>query len=445
MKLVICGAGQVGQSLVHYLAADYDMVVIDVDGALLEKVQERYDVQTIRGSASDPGVLRKANFTRDTILIAVTGNDDVNLMACQLTQALFSSRCKVARLRNEHYFQEEWKAILQHHFAIDLIFSPERNAAESIVDSFSLPYAFDTFSFLEDKILLIGFQIDHRSPFIHQTINTITQSLPSLKIIRLIRNYQAFIPKASDTLGVNDALYLLVHKVHKRAVMKAFGYDQEELTPVILFGASLINAYVIQALEDTKHTFTVIDEDPQKMTQFSSLCPKAYFVKGNPLNPELLGATNIHESSYAISATSDDTTNILSALMAHSYGVEHCIALVRGIRYFSPLFSMGMEKMILPSQLIVARLLQKITKTYILSLYPLQGDDSGTVIEALVQQTSRALGPTKAMEDKFLQILALEREEEILWNPKELQEGDRVLLTTLGDGYKRFQRWFSPG
>ena len=180
------------------------------------------------------------------------------------------------------------------------------------------------------------------------------------------------------------------------------------------------------------------------MTEFFSLYPNIRFLKGSPLNHELLEEAQIHKAAYAISTTGDDTMNILSGLMAHSYGVTHCLALVQGIRYISSLFAMGIEKIVNPHHLLIGTLLQKLTKDFITFFYLLQGDESGTVIEAFINKGAPILAAKPSeIEDQTLRIMAIIRKKKVLWSTDCFQEGDHVIVTTMPQGYQKFHLLFS--
>lgn len=448
MRLVICGAGQVGDNLIHYLYLDYDIIIIDIDPLRLDWIKEQYDVQTIHGNAADPCVLAKAQLTANTGIIAVTPSDEVNVMACQVSNLLGQTAFRSARIRNKNFFLPEWHKKVLKKFGLNFIFSPEQMAAFSILESFETPYSFDSFSFGKSGLILIGVQIGPQTPFIHHTLARVYETLSAfnLKIIRIIRNYNAFIPLETDTINLNDAIYFVTFAHQKNQIMQMFSDVPEASRSVILFGASSINASIVEALLKKNFTFTVIDDSIGQMTEFFSLYPNIRFLKGSPLNHELLEEAKIHEANYAISATADDTLNILSGLMAHSYGVTHCLALVQGIRYISSLFAMGIEKIVNPHHLLIGTLLQKLTKEFITSFYLLQGDESGTVIEAFVNKGAPILSAKPSeIEDHSLRIIAIIRKKKVLWSTNFFQLGDHVIVTTMPEGYQKFHLLFSSG
>ena len=100
MKIIILGAGQVGVTLAESLAREsFDITVVDNDRSTLSALSSRLDIQTIEGWASHPETLRRAGASEADLLIAVTGSDEVNMIACQVCFSLFKTPRKIARVR----------------------------------------------------------------------------------------------------------------------------------------------------------------------------------------------------------------------------------------------------------------------------------------------------------------------------------------------------------
>lgn len=445
LKVVVAGAGHIGQSLIHYLSLDYDIVVIDIKEDLLEKIQQRYDVQTIVGSASDPKILRKAQLDEKTAFIAVTNNDDVNLLSCQFAKAIGNPSFKVLRLHVETYDQAYKEEIMKKEWGIDLVFCPELKAQESILKSFHIPYAFDTYGFGKGQLILMGIQILPKSPFLGKSLLSVQKVMNAynMKLVRLIRGHDAFVPKLHQTLNMNDALYFFCETKDYPAIMELFGFLREERNPIIFLGANTITHGILKALENDDRPFVVIDEKAEALNALSPYFPRVLFLHGNVFNPEILKAAHVEESSHMVCVTEDDTQNILTSLMAHTYGVPHCITLVRRIGYLSPLFAMGIEKMIHPSHSVLGEILQCLTKDYVHTFYPMEGESSGMVIEALVQSHSRALGMhVEDIDSAELHVLCVLRGQDILWSPSVLHCGDLVVVSVIPSFYQRFQWLF---
>ena len=134
MKVIVCGAGQVGTNIVRYLAAEgNDVTVIDQSLELIRKVSESLDVKAMEGFASHPDVLEAAGAADADMIIAVTRADEVNMVACQIAHSLFKVPTKIARVRHQSYLQPIWADLFSRdHMPIDVIISPEIEVGRAI-------------------------------------------------------------------------------------------------------------------------------------------------------------------------------------------------------------------------------------------------------------------------------------------------------------------------
>ncbi len=146
MKVIVCGAGQVGYHIARQLSIEnHDITVVDSSGENIRRVSDTLDVQTIQGFASDPDVQERASAPDADMLIAVTQSDEVNMVACQVAHSLFKVPTKLARVRNQSYLQPIWADLFsRENLPIDVIISPELEVARAISRDLVVPGAFDT-------------------------------------------------------------------------------------------------------------------------------------------------------------------------------------------------------------------------------------------------------------------------------------------------------------
>ena len=101
MRVIVCGAGQVGSTIARHLATEgMDVTVVDISPDQARRADESYDVRGMVGHASHPEVLERAGARDADMLIAVTRSDEVNMVACQVGYSLFNVRRRIARLRH---------------------------------------------------------------------------------------------------------------------------------------------------------------------------------------------------------------------------------------------------------------------------------------------------------------------------------------------------------
>ena len=164
MKILILGAGQVGGTLAESLAQEaFDITLVDVDGARLQELGMRLDIQTIEGSASHPDVLRRAGADDADMLIAVTSSDEINMVACQVCYSMFRTPMKIARIRSSAYMEKEG-FFHKNHMPIDRLINPEAVVTSQIHELLSHPGALDVADFADGRVQLVAMSRRRRSP-----------------------------------------------------------------------------------------------------------------------------------------------------------------------------------------------------------------------------------------------------------------------------------------
>ena len=184
MKVIVCGAGQVGFNIARYLAAaGNDVTVIDQRPDLTERIGESLDIQAITGFASHPDTLAQAGAGDADILLAVTLSDEVNMVACQVAHSLFDVPTKIARIRNQGYLQGRWSHLFRRdHLPIDVVISPEVEVAHAIARRLEVPGATDVIPFAEDRVRLIGVRCGEECPVLDTPLRQLTFLFPDLAV-----------------------------------------------------------------------------------------------------------------------------------------------------------------------------------------------------------------------------------------------------------------------
>jgi len=169
MKVLVCGAGQVGSSIARHLAGERnDVTIIDNRPEVVRKVADTLEVTTIIGNAAHPDVLNRAGARDADMLVAVTHFDEVNMVACQVAHSLFEVPEKIARIRAQTYLDPAWADLYRReHLPIDLVISPEIEVARAISRRLQVPGAFDMIPFGQGRLRVIGVRCDERCPVIN--------------------------------------------------------------------------------------------------------------------------------------------------------------------------------------------------------------------------------------------------------------------------------------
>ena len=241
MKVIICGAGKVGTSIAkHLVSQNNDVTVIDQSQELIYEINEKVDLKTINGSASNPSILKKAGAEEADMIIAVTLHDEINMVACQMAHTFFKIPRKIARLRSEDFLNPIWRDLYNaDNMPIDLIISPELEVAKSIERQLKAPGAYDVVPFLNDEIELLSLPINENCPLIDTSLISIHELFQEnankkkdlrASILGINRGDSLFIPKKTDVLMKDDLIYILSDKNHVKRTMNAFGLNEKPKT-----------------------------------------------------------------------------------------------------------------------------------------------------------------------------------------------------------------------
>ena len=213
MKVIICGAGQVGWQIARHLSGERnDVTVIDNDPELIRRATNTLDVQGVTGFASYPDILDRAGARDADMIIAATYSDEVNMVTCQVAHSIFSIPRKIARLRSQSYLNAIYSDLYRRdHLPIDVVISPEREVADAALKRMAAPAAFDTEMFLNKKAQLIALRLDEECPVLNTPLKQLTDLFSTLRtiVIAVRRDGTLFAPESGDQLFMGDELSLI--------------------------------------------------------------------------------------------------------------------------------------------------------------------------------------------------------------------------------------------
>ena len=233
MNIIICGAGRVGFSISKLLAAQgHSITVIDQSSELIQKINETQDVKGIVGRATFPSVLQKAGAEDADMIVAVTKNDETNMVICQVARSIFKITKKIARIRNQEFLGAKWSKLYgESNLPIDVIISPELEVAKSLQRKLDAPGALDSVPFVGGKIRVLEIDIDKSCPLANTELGKITIRYPDLRanILGVIRGEKFAILKKKDKMLDNDKAFVVVNASQINKTLSAFGHEEKKL------------------------------------------------------------------------------------------------------------------------------------------------------------------------------------------------------------------------
>ena len=452
MKVIICGAGQVGSNIARYLAQeDNEVTVVDQSAELTRKISDTLDVKAINGFASHPNVLAQAGAADADMLIAVTQADEVNIVACQVAHSLFDVTTKIARIRQQGYLEDKWANLYSRdHVPIDVVISPELEVARAVANRLQSPGAFDMISLVDDKVKLTGVRCGEDCPVVNTPLRQLTQLFPDLNIVivGIVRDNTAIIPTADDHMVPGDEVYFVVDSTHVDRAMATFGHEESEARRMGIFGGGNIGEFLAGEIE-TNHpsvNLKVVENNKKRAEQVARGLKRSVVLQGSVLDMDILEEANVASAETVVAVTNDDETNIMASLLAKRMGSQRAITLINSATYVPLTPSLGIDVVVSPRNITVSTILQHVRRGRIHSVHTIR-DGFGEIIEAEAMETSSLVGmPLKEAElpDNVL-VGAVVRDGEVIVPRSDtiVQVHDRVVLFAAAEAVREVEKMFS--
>ena len=453
MKVIICGAGEVGKTLAqHLLKENNDITIIDQSEENLKEIKEHLDVNTYVGFGSQPSILDKAGAKNAEMLIAVTQSDEVNMIACEVANSQFNIPLKVARIRDQHYLDPNYESLFsKDQISVDLIISPETEVAEAIRRRLIAPGAFEIIPFSDKKIVLLGIKIEKDCPHINKQITKIQDNLNELKMsfLSIFRKEKIIIPDENEKIKLGDSAYVIADTNNLHKVMGFFGHQEAKANSVVIVGGGNIGVSLAKKLEESKFgaNTKLIELNKERAESISAELNDTLVLNGSSLDLEILQEAKISDTETIISVTNQDEVNILTSLLAKKQGCKKAISLANDTTYRSILEPLGIDDVLSPQAITVSRILSYIRKGNIKQVYSLR-EGEGEVIEADAVEASSLVN--KKISDLKLPTgikigAVLKNDNEVhISNPNlEINNGDRIILFSLSKMIKKVENLLS--
>ncbi len=397
MKVIICGAGQVGWQIARHLSGEKNEVtVVDSNPDLVQRAMNTLEVQGVTGFASYPDVLDQAGARDADMVIAATYSDEVNMVTCQVAHSVFGVRRKIARLRAQAYLEPEYSDLYQlKNLPIDVIISPEREVAEAALRRLAAPSAFDTESFLGGKVQLLGILLEEDCPVLDTPLRQLTDLFSTLSaiVVGVRRKGTLFAPEPDDPLFAGDEIYVFTKSKDMSRTLDVFGKSSKKQERVVIIGGGNVGLAVAQALEKRPDRVRakVIEVDRKRAEVAADALERTIVLNGDGLSSELLNEANIAHADAILTLTDDDKTNLLAAVRGKTLGAPLAICLVNDPSLVALMNPLDIDAYINPRATTVSSILRHIRHGRVRSVYSI-GDAEAEVIEAQVMSTSPMAG-----------------------------------------------------
>ncbi|MBU0778484.1 MAG: Trk system potassium transporter TrkA [Alphaproteobacteria bacterium] len=397
MKVIICGAGQVGWQIARHLAGERnDVTVVDNNPELVRRATDTLDVQGISGFASYPDILERAGARDADMIIAATHSDEVNMVTCQVAHSVFNIRRKIARLRAQSYLDAIYSDLYRRdHLPIDVVISPEREVAEAALQRLASPAAFDTESFLDGQGTLMGITLGADCPVINTPLRQLTDLFSTLRavVVGIRRDGVLWVPTAKDQLFAGDDAYIFVHRDDMNRTLEIFGKTQTKQERIVIIGGGNVGRAVALALESRPERLRVrmIEKSRIVAESAADALDRTIVLNGDGLDSALLDEAGITSADAVLAVTDDDKTNLLASVRAKEMGCKMSICLVNDPTLVPLMGPLDIDAYINPRSTTVSSILRHVRHGRVRGVYSI-GDAEAEMIEAEVLSTSPMAG-----------------------------------------------------
>tara|TARA_B100001173_G_scaffold206441_1_gene178020 strand:- start:112 stop:1503 length:1392 start_codon:yes stop_codon:yes gene_type:complete len=403
MNIIICGAGRVGFTIAKQLSEQgHSITVIDPSSDDIQKIDDALDVKAIVGKGSYPSILEKANAQEADMIIAVTRNDEINMVICQIAFSIFKIPKKIARIRSQDYLNPKFTTVYnKENLPIDVIISPEIEIAKSIQRKLEAPGALDSVPFAENKIRLLEILINENCSLINIKLSDLTKKYPNLKanVIGVIREERFFIPKKTDEIKIGDKIYVIINSTQMSETLEAFGHTEKISKKILIVGGGNIGFNLAKNIEENLDAARVkiIEKNKERAEFLASELNNTIVINGDALDEEVLAEANLEEAETVLALTNDDEDNLMVSVLVEKFAKDEkeiddkrTMALINKPNYSLLQNSLKIDDLIDPRMNTVSSILKHIHKGTIETAYTIMNGEY-EVIEAEIIETSELI------------------------------------------------------
>ncbi|MEX1182611.1 MAG: Trk system potassium transporter TrkA [Gemmatimonadota bacterium] len=446
MRILILGAGDVGFHLAQRLAEEnHDVVVIEQDRERVRGIQDAMDALVIEGNGASLKTLERAGIEKTDLLLAVTSQDEINLMAC-LSASQYRVPKRIARVSKPDYY-DHTGILPPERLGVDLMINPERECALETYQLLHSAAAAEFAQFEGGLVQLIGVRVKADAPIAGKRLVEIGGEASRVRalIVAVARGSQTIIPSGDTRIEAGDQVFLLGEPHSLPDVLPLIGYARFDLRRVIVAGGSREAWFLAHMLEEHKIDCTIIEADRNRALWLAEELRRSLVFHGDATDLDLLEMEAIGDADGFVAYTGSDETNLLSCLLAKSLGARKVISLIDRFDYIPLVARVGVDAAVSPRMAAVNAILSHVRRGSVLAVATLKGTRAQGIEFDVT--TRFPYCDTPLAEVTFppgTLIGALIRNEKVIipGGTDEIRAGDRVIVFALPEALRAVEELF---
>lgn len=447
MKIIIVGCGKVGYTLAQQLSDEgHDITLIDTNESKLDKALSVLDVQAVTGNGTTFRTQLEAGIKDSDLLIAVTGQDEINLLCCLIAKK--SGNCNtIARVRNPEYFEET--DYLREELGLSMAINPEYACADSIAKLIEIPSALDVITFAKGLVNMVQVTVPEGSPIHHMTVHEYATKIHSNTLIcALERGHEVIIPDGNTLICSGDNLYIIIPTDEIHHFLSKIGIKSKPIKSVMIIGGGMIAYYLAAKLNKVHLQVKIIEQNFEQCQRLSERLPHTMIINGDASDRQLLLEEGIEDTDAFISLTNLDEENMVLSLFANKVGNAKKVTKIDRVSFEEVIDDMPIGAIACPKNITAKSIIQYVRAlensfgSNIETLYRML-DDRVEALEFHIRQDSKVTNtPLMELElKKNLLICAIIRGKQIITpsGKDEILNGDTVIVVTTNKGLSDFK------
>lgn len=440
MDIIIAGDGKVGSMLTHQLSSEgHNITVIDSNSSVLQSSVERYDVISVQGNCASMSVLQEAGVKDAELLIAATGQDEINLLCCTTAHALNPKLHTIARIRNPEYTEQIYR--MRNIFGLSMVINPENQAATEIDRLLKYPGFLRRDTFANGRTEIVELRVDATSKLRNVKLMDLRSIVKcQVLVCAVLRDGSAIAPKGSFTLREGDRIFVTALSQNLTTLLKNLDILTRRVRSVTICGGGRISYYLAKRLEKSGMSFQIIDKDYRRCQDLCELLPQAEIIHGDISQQDMLDSLDLSKTDALVTLTGLDELNMIVSLYAKSQKVGQVITKLGHTGNRSVLDSLSLGSVICPRELVCNNIVRYVRAMEnqtgaAISVHTI-ADGQAEAMEFLVDETTRFCGkPLKEIKLKsnvLIVSIAHGASTEIPNGESSFVVGDTVVVVTNG-------------
>jgi len=407
LKIIILGAGRIGESVAGTLASERnDITVIDTDARRLRELEERFELRGVVGSGIEPDVLAEAGAGDADMLIACAALDETNLVCCKVAHQVFGIPTRIARVRSSAY-KDDGPLVSKEGFAVDRIICPEESLTRYIGKLVEYPEALQVREFAGGLACLVSVRAVAGAPLVMHSIADLRECVPNadMRIVAIYRRLddrpdRFIVCEGITRIEPGDEVFVLSAREHLPAVLSALHrYDQSskrQVERIMIAGGGRVGLRLARQLLATGRNYQlkVLERDHDRCVQLSSELPGVLVLHGDGTDEDMLEDEGIEYIDLFLALTSDDEDNIMASLLAKRMGATRVLALINRRTYAELMHGTQIDIALSPSQTMLGELLAYVRQGDVQAVHSLRRGvaEAIEIVARGDRKTSRVVG-----------------------------------------------------